>query len=129
MNGIFRRILTALGLVPIATGLYGIALGAGGLEGASDAAVNVDSELRFLYAFWIAYGIAIVLVGLRAPENRAAVAAIAAVLFLAGIARAISWIAEGRPDDFYIVLMALELTIPPALVLGQRRVLREATGP
>jgi hypothetical protein len=122
----FARTLTILGLVPIATGLYGVALGASGMEGASDAAVNVDNELRFLYAFWIAYGVGFVYVGQRAPENRAAVTALAAVLFVAGVARAISWVAEGRPDTFYVVLMALELAIPPVLILWQRRVLSSA---
>jgi Domain of unknown function (DUF4345) len=125
----FARALTILGLVPIATGVYGIAFGASGLEGASGAAANVDNELRFLYAFWVGYGAAIVYVGLRAPENRAAVTAIGVVLFAAGVARAISWVAEGRPDTFYVVLMALELAIPPVLILWQRSVFRATTGP
>jgi hypothetical protein len=124
----FGRALAALGLVPIATGLYGVVTGAGGLTGESDAAVNVDSELRFLYAFWIAYGAAIVYVGLRAADSRFAVTAIAAILFCAGVARGISWIVEGRPDALYLVLLALELAIPPVLVAWQRMSVGPSSG-
>lgn len=116
-----------LGLVPIATGLYGIGTGAGGMTGENAAAVNVDNELRFIYAFWVAYGAAWVYVGLRAPESRAAVTALAAVLFAGGLARAIAWVDEGRPDTLYVVLMALELAIPPVLVGWQRAVLGRTT--
>jgi hypothetical protein len=119
---LFGRALCALSVVPIATGLYGVLTGSGGIEDGA-ASVNVESELRFLYALWIAYGAAVLYVGLRAPDSREAVAALAAVLFATGVARAVAWIAEGRPDAPFVVLMVLELAIPAVLVLWQRRVL------
>ena len=108
-------------MIPIATGLYGVVTGSGGIEDGT-ASVNVESELRFLYALWVAYGGAVVYVGLRASRSRAAVGAIAAVLFATGVARGIAWIAEGRPDTAFVVLLALELAIPPVLVVWQARV-------
>ena len=118
------RTLVVLGCVPIATGVYGVLTGSGGIPGGDSAGANVESELRFLYALWVAYGAAAVYVGLRAADSRAAVAALAAVLFAAGIARAIAWIAEGRPDTVFILLLALELAIPPLLVVWHGRLLR-----
>jgi len=120
------RTLIVLGCVPIATGLYGVVTGSGGIPGADTTGANVESELRFLYALWIGYGAAVIYVGLRAADSRAAVGALAAVLFAAGVARAIAWIAEGRPDTGFVVLLALELAIPPLLVGWQRRLLRSA---
>ncbi len=117
------RTLVVLGVVPILTGLYGVLTGSGGIPGGDAADANVESELRFLYALWVAYGVAVIYVGLRAAESRVAVGSIAAVLFAAGVARAIAWIAEGRPDTAFVVLMALELAIPPLLVVWQRRLL------
>jgi uncharacterized membrane protein YoaK (UPF0700 family) len=118
------RTLVVLGVVPIATGLYGVLTGSGGIPGGDAADANVESELRFLYALWVAYGVAVIYVGLRAAESRVAVRSIAAVLFAAGVARAIAWIAEGRPDTVFVVLMVLELAIPPLLVAWQGRLLR-----
>jgi uncharacterized membrane protein YoaK (UPF0700 family) len=118
------RTLVVLGVVPIATGLYGVLTGSGGIPGGDAADANVESELRFLYALWVAYGVAVIYVGLRAGESRVAVGSIAAVLFAAGVARGIAWIAEGRPDTVFVVLMVLELAIPPLLVAWQGRLLR-----
>jgi hypothetical protein len=117
------RTLAVLGCVPIATGLYGVLTGSGGIPGGDAAGANVESELRFLYALWVGYGAAVIYVGLRAPESRAAVGAVAGVLFAAGVARTIAWIAEGRPDTGFVVLLALELAIPPLLVGWQGRLL------
>jgi hypothetical protein len=118
------RSLIVLGVVPILTGLYGVLTGSGGIPGGDAADANVESELRFLYALWVAYGVAVIYVGLRAAESRMAVSSIAAVLFAAGDARAIARIAEGRPDTVFVVLMVLELAIPPLLVVWQGRLLR-----
>ena len=123
---LFRRTLVALGVVPMATGLYGVLTGSAGIEDGA-ASVNVESELRFLYALWIAYGAAAIYVGLRADGSRAAVTALAAVLFAAGVARGIAWIAEGRPGTVFVVLMILELAIPPILIGWQSRLLPRTT--
>lgn len=124
MEPLFPRALIAAGLVPIFTGLYGVATGAGGIEGGDGTSVNVESELRFAYALWVAYGGAVIYVGLRAWQSRAAVGAIAAVLFATGVARAVAWVAEGRPDTTFVVLLVLELALPLVLVGWQRLALR-----
>ena len=126
MERLFSRALIVAGLVPVATGLYGVATGAGGIEGGDGTTVNVDSELRFAYALWVAFGAAVIYVGLRAWRSRAAVGAIAAVLFATGVARAVAWAAEGRPDTTFVVLLVLELGLPLVMVGWQRLALRPA---
>jgi hypothetical protein len=126
MERLFPRALIVAGLVPIFTGLYGVATGGGGIEGGDGTSVNVESELRFAYALWVAYGVAVIYVGLRAWRSRAAVGAIAAVLFATGVARAVAWVAEGRPDTTFVVLLVLELALPLVMVGWQRLALGRA---
>ncbi|MBA2240958.1 MAG: DUF4345 family protein [Solirubrobacterales bacterium] len=40
-------------------------------------------------------------------------------LFVAGLARALGWLDAGRPDDIFIALLILELSIPPLVVAWQ----------
>ena len=129
MERLFPRALIVAGLVPVATGIYGVATGAGGIPGGDGTSVNVESELRFAYALWVAYGVAVVYVGLRAWRSRAAVGALAAVLFATGVARAVAWAAAGRPDAEFLALLALELVLPPVMVGWQRLALRTAAPP
>ena len=57
----------------------------------------------------------------RVEREPAILTGLMAVLFAAGLARAVAWVAAGRPDAPFLALMALELAIPPALLLVQRR--------
>ncbi len=117
-----RVFLTALGTVALVAGLLGVATGAGGTLGDDFAGVNVDSEFRFFAAFWAAYGAVALWVSPRAAVETAVVRGLALALFAAGLARTVSWIDVGRPDTLYLVLLALELAIPPLLVACQARI-------
>jgi hypothetical protein len=46
---------------------------------------------------------------------------LAAILFVSGLARAIAWIDDGRPDDLFVGVMAVELALPPLIVAWQAR--------
>ena len=126
------RALSALlvvgGAVPIATGAFAVLTGAGGMPGQNEASASVESELRFFAVFWIAYGAALIWTAPRAARETTLVRALMAVLFVGGIARAIAWAAEGRPHGLFIVLMAIELVMPPVVVLWQDRVAQRRAG-
>jgi hypothetical protein len=98
-----------------------VATGPEGQLGGESASPNVESEYRFYAALWLAYGAVALRLAPRVEREPALLSWLRAVLFAAGVARAIGWAAAGRPDDLYLVLLALELTIPPALLLGARR--------
>jgi hypothetical protein len=85
---------------------------------------TMDSELRFYAPFWGAYGL-LLLDTARNPWRRAnRILLLAGVFFAGGLGRAISWLAVGRPHPFFVLLMAIELVLPPVIVLlclGMRR--------
>ena len=120
--------LYAGGAVPVLTGIYAVLTGSGGIPGENEAGASVESELRFYAVLWIAFGAALIWTAPRAARETKLVRALMAVLFAGGIARAIAWAAEGRPDGLFVVLLVLELAIPPLVVLWQRRVARDAAG-
>jgi hypothetical protein len=120
-----RAILTLIGLTATLTGIFAVLTGSSGQVGGTQAAPSVESELRFFAAFWIAYGAAALYVAPRAVREIHAVRALALFLFLGGIARAIAWIADGRPNTLFIVLLALELLLPPSMLLLQRSILED----
>jgi hypothetical protein len=115
-------LLLVAGAVPIVTGVFTVLTGAGGIPGENETSASVESELRFFAVFWIAYGATVIWTAPRAARETTLVRALMAVLFLGGIARAIAWAAEGHPHGLFIVLMAIELLLPPAIVLWQSRV-------
>lgn len=122
--GAVRSLLLLTGVVAVLAGAYGAATGIEGMSGESAATTNVDSEYRFLSAFWLAFGLIVLRVGRRPTIDPRAARALMLVLLCGGLARALSWAVEGRPDDLYLVLMALELGVPVAvfaLVAGKRQ--------
>jgi hypothetical protein len=114
-------VLTVGGAVAVATGIFGIATGADGVPGDDAASASVESELRFLYVFWAAYGLALIRVAPRAVGEAWAVRALALVLFAAGLARAVAWLDGGRPHGLFVALMIVELVLPPVIVAWQAR--------
>jgi hypothetical protein len=114
-------VLTVGGAVAVATGIFGIATGADGVPGDDAASASVESELRFLYAFWAAYGLALIRVAPRAAGEAWAVRALALILFVAGLARAVAWLDAGRPHGLFVALMIVELALPPVIVAWQAR--------
>ena len=125
---LLQGLLVAVGVTPIATGIYAVLTGTDGIPGDAAASANIDSELRFFAAFWIAYGVAALRVAAQVERQTLAVRALALVLFAGGIARVVAWIASGRPDALFLVLLALELLIPPLMVSWQSRVARQRQG-
>lgn len=109
--------MTLLGIVACVAGVYGIATGLDGLAGDSAGTVNVDSEYRFFSALWLAYGLVVLRVAPAARHRRRETRVLMAILFVAGLARALSWAVEGRPDALYVALLVLELSFP-LLILG-----------
>jgi uncharacterized protein DUF4345 len=117
-----QGVLAVGGAVAIATGAFGVVTGVDGLPGDTAGSASAESELRFLYVFWIAYGIALILVAPRVDAETLAVRALAAILFAAGLARAIAWLDAGRPAALFVVLMVVELVLPPVIVAWQARI-------
>lgn len=88
---------------------------------------DADSEMRF-YAVW--YVVAGVLL-LRSLSDVAGagtmVRSVGMGFFAAGCARAVSWIAVGRPGSLAVTLMAIELILPAVIIPWRAAVAEPAT--
>jgi Domain of unknown function (DUF4345) len=118
----FRAVFYVGGAVATAAGFHAVAAGARAIPGRSTAAdPGTESELRFYAAFYAAYGAAMLRTAPRADRDDRAVRALAASLFLAGLARAEAWRSTGEPDGVQKALLAVELAGPPAILAWRSR--------
>ena len=117
---LLQVLLTLIGLTAVGTGIFAVLTGSSGQIDASQAAPSVGSELRFFAVFWIAYGAVALRVAPRAAREVFTVRTLAFFLFVGGLARAIAWIADGRPHPLFIVLLFLELLLPMLILYLQR---------
>lgn len=116
---LFQAFLVVLGGVMVAAGLATVLLGAGSVVGVGEVTPEVDSEMRF-YAVWYAVAGAGVLRAVPRVESSATlVRMVATAFFIAGCARALSWLTVGRPHPFALVLMVIELVLPVVIVPWQ----------
>lgn len=116
----FNAVVGLIGLLAVLSGLYVVGFGGGAIPGGDAVAPSVDSELRLLAVFWIGFGLVAIRAAPHAATETRTVRALALALFAGGAARVVSWVAVGRPAGGVVVLTALELAGPPALVLWQR---------
>ncbi len=76
---------------------------------------NVDSELRFYAVFWIAYGAILIHTAQDFSQRFARVPLLLGLFFVGGIGRCLSYLLVGPPHVLFIVLMIIELALPPIL--------------
>jgi Domain of unknown function (DUF4345) len=122
LRTVLRVVLSLLGAVAVAAGLFTVLTGTAGMPGEARASADVESELRFYATFWAGFGV-LALYAARRPEREGLLLrGLALFLFLAGVARVLAWLASSRPDARFVVLMGLELTLPLFIVWSQGRV-------
>jgi len=119
-------VLCVVGSVAVVAGAATMLFGASIVPDRGHVTPSVDSEMRF-YGVWYAAAGVLLLRTVRTVETAGTtVRAVAACFFLAGCSRVISLVVLGRPHVTQLALMALELALPPLIVLWQSRVSREA---
>jgi len=114
--------LIGLGAVATATGLATLARGTVVIIDAPVAAANVDSEHRFMAAWWTALGPTLWAATPRVEKQERVIRAVAATTFVGGLARLLSARQVGTPHPLYSALTAIELVLPPVLVAWQRSI-------
>jgi hypothetical protein len=123
-----RLLLAVLGLTAIGICLSILAFGSATTAGFFEAQFNaltgsshpltgawpatMDSELRFYAVFWGAYGIILLCVAHDLSDKLHLVPPLAALFFIAGIGRVVSYVAVGSPHPFFTFLMVTELLLP-----------------
>jgi hypothetical protein len=74
--------------------------------------VDVDSEMRFYAALWVAYGLVMIRVSQLLPRRILLAQAMLGVFFVGGLGRVISSMTVGPPHPLFQVLMWIELAVP-----------------
>ena len=121
-----RGLQVALGcvaVIPLLSGLTGMARGPAGLPGATGAVdATLDSEYRFVNAFWLAAAPVVWSSLPRVEERGPLLRAALGTAFVGGLGRLASLSTAGRPHPAMLGALAIELVGVPALLAWQARV-------
>lgn len=77
---------------------------------------SMDSELRFYAALWGAYGLILIMTAGDLTRQMKRVPWLAAVFFVGGVGRVVSFLQLGAPHPFFVLLMAIELLLPVVIL-------------
>ena len=117
-----RVLVTVMGLVMVVAGALTVLFGADSVPREGVVTPDVDSEMRFYAVWYVAMGV-LLLRGAPSVENESVVIRLVGVgFFVAGCARALSWIAVGRPHASQVALMVIELILPLVIIPWQASV-------
>jgi hypothetical protein len=120
--GRFQQILLGLfGAVIVVIAMAHVALGPAAIPGGLPGNATMDSEDRFYAVFFLAYGAGVLWCTRDVERKSGLVYFLAATFFVGGLARLVSMARVGPPHVFFVVMTALELALPIAFVLIQRR--------
>jgi hypothetical protein len=133
MRTLLRVLLAGLGVSAVLIALSILTLGAGATGAAGERVFDalsgwrgpdsppwpptMDTELRFYAALWGAYGVVLLLAAREYTGWAVRVLWLAAVFFVGGAGPAFSWLVVGAPHPFFLLLMTIELALPPLLIL------------
>ena len=133
MRTLLRVLLAGLGGSAVLIALSILTLGAGATAAAGERVFDalsgwrgpasppwpptMDNELRFYAGLWGAYGVILLLAARDYFGWAVRVPWLAVVFFVGGAGRAFSWLVVGAPHPFFLLLMTIELALPPVLVL------------
>ncbi|HEY0435888.1 MAG TPA: DUF4345 domain-containing protein [Phenylobacterium sp.] len=90
---------------------------AGGPRGGEPWPATMDNEMRFYAAMWGAYGLAAIWAARDLGRRLNLVPWLAGAFFAGGAGRALSLTSVGPPHPFFVLLMWIELTAPPLMIL------------
>ena len=108
-------------LVVMVVGIQNMFGGATALFGVESVDASVDSELRFMTAFWLGYGYFNFWISRNLPERYQFVPAVVGFLTLGATGRILSWVMVGQPDEFYIIAIAIEYVVAILTYAGYRQ--------
>ncbi|GLY79030.1 hypothetical protein Airi01_072970 [Actinoallomurus iriomotensis] len=117
-----QLLLGVLATVAVASGLFGMIFGPEFLPDGGHVSATIDSEYRFVNAFWFTAG-AVVMWSLPRVERATAVLRLTlGAAFLGGVARLWAAAASGWPNPVFVAALGIELLLVPVTLCWQARV-------
>jgi hypothetical protein len=112
MRKTLQVLLALFGVTAIFIALLHIVLGPAAIPGAVPVNATMDSEDRFYATLFLAFGV-VLLWCVKDVEHKAKVVYfLMLTFFVGGLARIVSMLAVGLPNDFFIAMTVLELVLP-----------------
>jgi hypothetical protein len=129
MRRVFQMFLVLFGIIVIGISLAHLAVGPEAIIGGADVNPTSDGKDRFYAGLFLCYGVALFVVRTR-RATQACVRHPAGRRIIPRRDRAVpsfAWaqlavILVGAPHPFYVAMRALELALPPLMVLAAKRV-------
>lgn len=121
-----QRVVAVAAIIPVASGLFGILFGLGGVGGNSLAQISADSHFRYLSGLLMGIGILFwSCVPAIAAKSRL-FRFLTLVVALGGLARLLGLYLTGLPSAVMLGALIMELVVTPLLCLWQMRVAGKA---
>ncbi len=119
-----RILLGILGLVPIFIGMTGIFSGLERLVSGCEFSSDSDGQYRYLSAIYLGFGGLILWIQSRLESEVQLFRILMAMVFVAGVARAIPIVALGFPRIPVLIALIFELIFPPFVLVWHAIVLK-----
>lgn len=113
---LLRTLSILLGVSIVCIAMLHIALGPAAIPGAVPVNATMDSEDRFYATMFLAYGTALLWCARHLRQRLREFRLLMLVFFLGGLARIVSIVAVGLPNEFFLAMTFSELALPPLLV-------------
>lgn len=126
MKKALQILLAAFGATDILIALLHIALGPSAIPGSVPVNATMDSEDRFYATLFAAYGAAVLWCVPGIARKHDYIRLLALVFFIGGLARLVSMLAVGLPNNFFVLMTGLELALPLLMVWMLSKIPRAA---
>ena len=113
---LLRIVLGLLGLVPIFIGLTGMVSGLERLVPGCEFSSDSDGQYRYLSAIYLGFGVLILWIQSRLASQVPLFRILLAMVFVAGVARALPLLTLGLPRTPVLIALIFELVFPPVVL-------------
>jgi hypothetical protein len=110
------------GVIVIGISLAHFAIGPQAIVGGAAVNPTMAGEDRFFAGMFLCSGVALLWCARDVQHKRVYINLLAAAFFVGGLGRLLAVLLEGVPHPFYVAMLALELVLPPLMVLVAKRV-------
>ena len=120
MQTALKILVFIFGAVCVGIAFIHIAIGPSAIPGSVPVNATMDSEDRFYATMFLGFGTALIWCSRDLAARGGVFKVLLLVFFLGGIARCVSALQVGMPNEFFQMLWALELILPPVFWLWWR---------